>query len=520
MRIIWIDDEIDLLKPHILFLEKKGHTISSCNNGNEGIAKIEDYKNRSMPFELVLLDENMPGISGLEVVKSIREVDDHIPVVMITKNEDEATMEKALGNQITDYIIKPVKPIQILSLLKKLSDQFSLVLDQTRSDYQADFRNILMNINQAGDFASWTAVYKDLVKWSLRLYQVDAENMIDILESQKKESNTLFSRFIQKNYQDWINSSKHPDIPTLSHNAFAQHVSPKLQPNSKTLLLMIDNLRYDQWKAIEPQINKLFQVESEELYCSILPTATQFARNAFFAGMTPLEIKENYPDKWVYDHEEKSKNQHEEFFLRAQLNRLGKSDLRFKFHKSISVVKDPKFFANANELKNYDFVALVYNFIDILSHSKTGMDVIKELITNDKDYLSITKNWLEDSPFFKFLEEVRDLGFKVIIASDHGTILVKKSIKVYGEKDSSTNLRYKYGKRLNCDTKVYDIRNAEDIQLPVYSKGYSYMFADSDKFFCYPNNYNYFSVLYQDSFQHGGISLEEMIVPIITLSPK
>ena len=520
-RIIWVDDEVDLLKPHILFLEEKGYAMQSCRDGASAVLVVSEAKEQLKPFDVVLLDENMPGLGGLETASQIRVVDPHIPIVMITKNEDEATMEQAIGGQVTDYIIKPVKPTQVLSVLKKITGRISLVKHQTLIDYQKEFRTVFMEMNQANTFGEWVRLYRNIVHWSLRLYDVEADKMLNMLESQRKEANMLFARCVKENYEHWIQNPEDAESPVFSHQAFDRYVLPHLEGGEKTLLLMIDNFRYDQWKTVEPEIKRLFHVESEEIYCSILPTATQFSRNAFFAGMSPLEIRDTYPDKWVYDHEEGGKNQYEEFFLDQLLQRLGKGDIKAKFHKSHSIAKDPKFFSSINELKNYDFVALVYNFIDTLSHSRVGVDVLKELISGDKDYLSITKKWIKDSTFFKFLQEVRDLGFKVILTSDHGTISVKKSVKIFGERDSSSNLRYKYGKRLNCDTKtIYSVRDAEAIKLPVYTQGYSYVFADSDKFFCYPNNYNHFSVLYQDSFQHGGISMEEMMVPVLTLLPK
>lgn len=514
IKILWADDEIDLLKPHILFLEQKGYSVQSAQSGADAIDLIRDNG-----FDIVFLDENMPGLSGLETLSQIKKIDKELPVVMITKSEEEHIMEDAIGSQISDYLIKPVNPNQIILSIKKNLENKRLVREKISSAYQQEFRSIGMMLGDHLNFEEWKDIYKKLVFWELELSKSGEEGMEEILGMQKSEANNLFSRFIIRNYQTWLNGgNSHP--PLLSHTIFRHKVIPEIENNDTTFLILIDNLRYDQWKVIQPIINEYFRIESEDIYCSILPTATQYARNALFAGLLPSEIEKKYPKHWVNDDEEGGKNLHEEFFMNEQLKRLGK-DIKTSYHKITNTQAGKKLAENISNLMGNRFNAIVYNFVDMLSHARTEMEVIRELADNEKAYRSITVSWLEHSPLLEILKKISQSGAKVIITTDHGTIKVSEPSKLIGDRNTNTNLRYKQGKNLNYEKKdVYEVKNPQEIYLPRPNVSTTFVFAREDKFFAYPNNYNYYVNYYRNTFQHGGISLEEILIPFIVLAKK
>lgn len=512
IKILWVDDEIDLLKPHQLFLEKKNYEVTTCASGSEAIDIIEEES-----FDIVFLDENMPGLTGLETLNEIKIRRENIPVVMITKSEEEYIMEEAIGSKIADYLIKPVNPNQILLSLKKNLDHSRLVSEKTTSNYQQEFRKIAMDLSMVNSWEEWVALYQKLIYWELKLEGIDDQNMFEILESQKSEANNQFFKFIDSNYRDWFQD---PDAPVLSHNLFREKVVPELSNNTPTLFIVIDNLRYDQWRAFEPHLSNLYKKVSESAYSSILPTATQYARNAIFSGLMPSEMKKQHPNYWLDDTDEGGKNMHEADFLHTQIRRL-RLDIKWDYHKITSLKSGKKLVENYKSLKNNDLNVVVYNFVDMLSHSKTEMEVIKELAGNDKAYRSLTESWFKNSPLLEVIQQAQKMGHKLIITTDHGTINVKKPSKVLGDKNTSLNLRYKTGRSLTYEQKeVFEAQDPRDVYLPTINMSSSYIFAKGDNFFAYPNNFNHYVSYYRNTYQHGGISMEEMIIPFVVLEPR
>jgi len=512
-KILWVDDEIDLLRPHIIFLEKKGYVVDTCTNGTDAIDKIEQEN-----FSIVFLDENMPGITGLETLMIIKEKRPTLPIVMITKSEEELIMEDAIGSQISDYLIKPVNPNQILLSLKKNLDHSRLVSEKTTSNYQQEFRKISMDLMDVRSHEDWSAIYRKLLYWELELEKIQDEGMIQILETQKKEANSLFFKFIKNNYEDWFYEE---EKPIMSHTAFKNYIYPSLKNGERSVLLMIDNLRFDQWKILEPLIHEYYTSAKEDSYFAILPTATQYARNAFFAGLMPLEIEKRFPEMWKNDTDEGGKNLFEKEFMLDQIKRLG-LDINAHYSKISSLNAGRKFVDNFKNITTSNhFTAIVYNFVDMLSHSRTEMEVIKELASNDKAYRSLTLSWFKNSPLFDIIKMAAKSGLKLYITTDHGTINAITPSKLVGDKNTSANLRYKQGKSLSYQKRdVYAVRDPHDIYLPKINVSSSYVFAKEDMFFAYPNNYNHYVKYYKNTYQHGGISLEEMIIPFIELDPK
>lgn len=513
IKILWVDDEIDLLKPHIMFLESRNYEVQTCKSGTEAIEEIENEN-----FDIIFLDENMPGLTGLETLAEIKEKRETVPIVMITKSEEEYIMEEAIGSKIADYLIKPVNPNQILLSIKKNLDHSRLVSEKTTSNYQQEFRKIAMEMSQVNSYEEWAELYQKLVYWEIQLEEIEDSSMFEILESQKQEANNQFFKFISKNYQSWFEKNAEP--PVMSHTLFKNKVLPELEKDKPTLMVVVDNLRYDQWKALEPIINPYYKKEHESAYYSILPTATQYARNSIFSGLMPSDMEKLFPQYWKNDVDDGGKNIYEAEFLAEQLKRLG-SDLKFEYHKITSLKGGKKLVDNFKTQKTNDLTVVVYNFVDMLSHSKTEMEVIKELASNDKSYRSLTQSWFKNSPLLEIIQKAQQSGFKLIITTDHGTINVKNPSKVIGDKNTSLNLRYKTGKSLTYENKeVLAIEDPKSVHLPTINMSSSYIFAKEDLFFAYPNNYNHYVSYYRNTYQHGGISLEEVVIPFVVLNPK
>lgn len=513
-KILWADDEIDLLKPHILFLEQKGYEITTVNSGVDAIEKVEENN-----FDVIFLDEMMPGMTGLETLQQIKMMKPQVPVVMITKSEEEHIMDDAIGGKIADYLIKPINPNQILLSVKKILQNKQLITEKTNLSYRQDFMNISMACDDASTYQEWTDIYKKLTYWEIEIDKTENKSMQEVLDTQKVEANASFAKFIKNNYLDWINDSK-SDAPILSHKLLKEKVLPHVKTGKPLFLLVIDNLRLDQWEILKPLISEYFNTKEESTYFSILPTTTAYARNALFSGLMPSDMARFHPNLWEGEDTEEGKNNNEEEFLSENLHK-NRMNIKFSYNKIIQAYQGKAILEQFNNMLGNDLNVLVYNFVDMMSHARTDMKMIRELAPNESAYRSLTKSWFEHSSLFEFIKKIHDAKAEVIITTDHGTKRVNKPYKIVGDKNVTTNLRYKQGKNLNFESgKVFEVARPEDAKLPKFNVSTSYVFAVEDYFFAYPNNYNYYVNYYKDTFQHGGVSMEEVIIPITHMVPK
>jgi CheY-like chemotaxis protein len=513
-RILWADDEIELLKPHIMYLEQKGHTVHTVNNGRSA---IDVAKNEF--FDIVFLDENMPGLSGLDVIQGLKAIDSTLPIVMITKSEEEHIMESAIGSKISDYLIKPVNPSQIVLTIKKNLDEKRLISEKTTNDYRQEFREISMQLSQRMSTEEWKTFFSKMVMWSEKLRVSGDEGLLEIFQTQRKEANEQFVKFIKQEYPQWMKDFS--KAPLLSNTLFRNKIAPVILKSPESVfVLVIDNLRFDQWKMLAPHIKNYFRIEEEELFFSILPTATHYARNALFSGLMPSEMEKVHPQWWKNEDDEGGKNMHEEDFLGAQLKRLG-IDVKWSYNKITNYHAGKKLADSFSNLLANKLNVIVYNFVDMLSHARTEMDVIKELADDEPAYLSLTESWFEHSALLEMLKQLAEKKVRVVITTDHGTVRVENPVKVVGDKSTNTNLRYKAGRNLNYNAKeVIEVKTPSDFHLPKINVSTTYIFAQHNDFFVYPNNYNQFVNYYQNTFQHGGVSMEEMMIPFVQLVPK
>lgn len=513
INILWVDDEIEMLKSHFLFLKERGYNTTPCTNGLDALGLIDKDT-----YDIVLLDENMPGLNGLETLDGIKNKYPDLPVIMITKNEEEHIMNEAIGAKISDYLIKPVNPNQILLSLKKIFNHKSLIAEKTTQNYQQQFRELSLSIVSLKTHDDWIEYFKKLMYWELELESLEDSSMFEVFETQIQEANAQFAKFVEINYEDWMQGN---GGPVMSHQAFEHFVFPQLKKHRPSLLLMIDNLRFDQWKTIASEVKEYCKVENEAAYFSILPTATQYARNAFFAGRTPLDISKTFPQWWKNDIDEGGKNLHEFDLLKTLCKRLG-IERPMSYHKITQIQQCHQLTKNLQNHTHEGLTTVVYNFVDMISHAKTEMEVIKELAPDNKAYRSLTASWFKNSPLKDLIKKASGLGFKILLTTDHGTINVGHPSEVIGDKETSMNLRYKSGKSLTYQKKdVISCKHPESFELPsFYGLNSSYIFAKNNAYFVYKNNFNHYAKFFNDTFQHGGVSLEEMIIPFVVLNPR
>jgi CheY-like chemotaxis protein len=515
VNIMWVDDEIDILEGHKIFLEMKGYKVLTFANGYDAVEHLTHEST-----DLVLLDESMPGMSGLETLSRIKEIHPHLPIVLITKNETESLMEEAIGSQIADYLIKPVNPSQVLLSLKKILDNKRLIGEKTTSDYHQQFRSMFDSLGGEPDHRTWSKIYRQLIFWEMEMEKSESNELVEVHMAQKREANAAFFKYISRHYASWM-CGVDIDPPLLSHTLFKNKVLPYVSKKEPLVWVVVDNLRFDQWKAIEPLLNDLFRIQEEDCCYSILPTATQYCRNAMFAGETPLEIERKFPDKWKKDDDEEGKNLHESFFFTEQLKKLGRTDLTFRYQKISSHLDAVKLADTAHNLLDHDLSIVVYNFVDMMSHARTEMDVLKELAADEAAYRSLTRTWLTHSPLYQALKKIAQKKCSVVLCTDHGSIQVKNPVKVTADKQTTNNLRYKNGKNLDYDPReVLAYRDPHVVALPKTSITSSFIFAKEQDYLCYPNSFNHFAAMYKNTFQHGGVSMEEVMVPVVRMSSR
>lgn len=517
-QFLWVDDEIDLLKPHILFLKEKGYSTECATNGQDAIEKCN-----SKTYDLIFLDENMPGLTGLETLAELKENSPNVPVVMITKSEDEGIMDKAIGKKIADYLIKPVNPTQVLTTIKKILEKKRLVSDNVSESYREDYGKLNTAIESCRSADDWIEVYKKLVYWEVELERYDYP-VKELPKLQKAEANISFGKFIKANYKKWITPELNTNVvnsnnPVVSPTLFEKHVFPFLDKGDKLFFILIDNFRLDQWEIVKDTTLEDFDC-NENVYFSILPTATPYSRNSIFSGLMPAQISEIYPEMWVEETDEEGKNKLEEQLIRSHLQRTGRTKT-FSYHKINNNRDGDKIIGKFHELEKYDLNVIVYNFIDMVSHARTESKMLRELFPDEVSYRSLTRSWFLHSPLSSLLKNLRAAGYKAIITTDHGSIRVKNGLKVVGDRNTNTNLRYKLGKSLAYDPKkVYDIIHPGNYGLPEPNISTRYIFAQNSDFFVYQNNYSQVESYFENTFQHGGISMEEMMIPIVILNPK
>ncbi|NQU34660.1 MAG: bifunctional response regulator/alkaline phosphatase family protein [Bacteroidetes bacterium] len=514
IRILWADDEIEMLRPHIMYLEEKGYEVDAVVSGDEAVDLVMENH-----YDIVFLDEQMPGMSGIEALEKIKKHTAGLPVVMITKSEEESIMEDAIGSNIADYLIKPVKPSQILLSLKRNLENRKLAGEKATVTYQQQFRELGMKITDRLDWKEWGNVYKDLIRYETDLEKSDDKGIVEILNIQKHEANNAFAKYYENNYKDWLDGTT-DDKPVLSHTLIRDVAFPLLDKGKKVFMLLVDNLRYDQWKVIQPIIEQYFRVEKDNLYYGIIPSTTQYARNALFAGMMPNDIRNRYRQYWVDEHEEGTKNKFEKELLQELFDRYRRKHT-ISYNKILNLNAGRKLYENISNLMTTDFNVIVYNFVDMLSHARTEMEIIRELADDEAAYRSLMLSWFEHSSLFDIIKFLASKDVTVLITTDHGSVKVTNPVKIVGDKNVNTNLRYKYGKSLNYNVKdVFEIKDPEQYHLPKINISTRWVFSRGSDFFAYPNNYNYYANYYKNTFQHGGLSMEEILIPIITLTSK
>lgn len=518
-RILWIDDEIELLKPHIILLKQRGYEVETATNGEDAVEIV-----RNKHFDLIFLDEMMVGISGIETLPYLKEIDPSTPVVMVTKNEAESLMEDAIGRKIDDYLTKPVNPAQILAACKKFLEAKRIESERFTQDYLIGFNEVSQRIRENLNWQEWQALYVKLVQWSMQLDRFPESGLQETLQNQWRECNAEFSKFVENNYFDWLSDNKDPDAPLLSPHITDKYLQPLLKTGDVTFLFVVDCMRYDQWLVMEELLRPYYTFKTE-FYNSIIPTATPYARNSIFSGLFPIDIKKYFPQWWNVDSntEDHKHNAYEKELLESWVERK-----RLKLKSKVNFVKifDTDFGKKVEkEILKYaqsQLTAIVLNAVDMIAHSRSDYAILKEIAPDESAYRTLTRSWFQHSSFFGMLRTLAGIkNIKIMITTDHGSVRCMRGVKVLGDRDTSTCLRYKFGKNVKADDRnAMQIQDPTKFKLPHHGITVNNIIAKEDYYFVYPTDYHHYLNRYRDSFQHGGISLEEMIIPIVLLEPR
>jgi CheY-like chemotaxis protein len=513
-QVMWVDDNISELRSHVMYLGERGYEVAGVTNGRDALALL-----RERPFDAILLDEMMPGLGGLETLEEIKKINEHVPVIMITKSEAEDLMSRAIGKRIDDYLVKPVSPLQILSALKRQLEARRLTGEQVTRDYLSHFAAVDQRIDTATTPKDWTELYVDMVTWGMDLFAYSDRGLLATQSEQMAKADLAVARYVRERYREWVHEAE--GAPLLSPDVYHTWIEPEVQTADQLLWIIIDCMRLDQWRMIEPLLEPYFHLD-RRTYWSILPTATPYARNALFSGLYPLDIAREHPDWWQPGHDEGSRNAHESELLGAQLARLGSRAVdSYRYYKvSDARELDPlhKHFGSLGEIR---LLAGVYNFLDIMAHGRSQSSILKELAPDEAAFRSLMRSWFEHSSLFETLQLAAQRGVPVVLTTDHGSMYCRRATRIKANRDTSTNVRYKFGDNLTVDEKkVFLLKNPADYRLPANSTIENYAITTENYYLVYPTNYHEYERLYRDSFQHGGISLEELICPFVVLRPR
>jgi CheY-like chemotaxis protein len=513
-KILWVDDEIEVLKPHLLFLESRGYDVVGVPSGHDAVEKVEHED-----FDLLFLDEMMPGMDGLATLEKVKEVRPNLPVVMVTKSEEESLMEQAIGQKIDDYLVKPINPSQVLSVAKRILEKRKIREDHLSRKYVQDFQR-LQNLRYTGlEWTDWAEVHRLLSEWDIEIDQYRGVGLAQTHREHKKEWNLEFSKFVEKNYPAWLRNEG--NRPTLSVDLVKKYIYPHLKVKKQVFFFVIDCMRLDQWLALEPLVAEDFSVQ-RDYYFSILPTATPYSRNAVFSGLFPDEVAKIYPDVWALDSADASRNRNERQLLDKQLESLRLTfDSEPKYIKVLEITEGDNLARKLDSYRQTPLLSVVLNFLDHLVHGRSESDILKEMAPDEAAFRTLMKSWFMHSSLFDVLKQLARWDCKVVITTDHGAVLGGKGTIARGRRDASTHLRYKYGENLGCDSKAaVKVDDPSAYRLPAFSRYTNYIFAREDYYFVYQTNFHEYDRQFRGSFQHGGISLEEMVLPIVTLTPR
>ena len=518
-QILWIDDEIELLKPHLILLEQRGYSVDKATNGEDAIEMV-----KAKHYDLVFLDEMMVGISGLETLPHLKEISPSTPVVMVTKNEAESVMEEAIGGKIDDYLTKPVNPAQIIAACKKFLESKRIAKEKVTQDYTMGFNEISRRLYEPLEWNDWLEIYQKLVTWSMELDRYPDLGFQQTLQDQWRECNVEYSKFFESNYKRWLYNRDEEDSPVLSPDIFEKYVAPLLKTGKPTFFFVVDCMRLDQWLVFEELLSPYYNF-NKDYYSSILPTATPYARNSIFSGLFPIDIKKYYPQWWANEMntEDHKLNAYEQQLLEEQVKRK-----RIQLKNKLTYIKihdtdfGKKIEADIMKYARNHFTAIVINAVDMIAHSRSDYAILKEIAPDESAYRSLTRSWFTHSSLFSMLRslsEIKDVN--IVITTDHGSIRCLRGVKVVGDRDTTTCLRYKFGKNVKAEARnAMIINDPEEYKLPKPGVTINNVIAKEDYYFVYPTDYHHYLQKYRDSFQHGGISLEETIIPVITLKPR